>query len=247
MLCSSFRSSFSRSTESAGAFVTLPRLCFMNRVTSLFFVLIVATGLAAGCERASSKPSLSPSSEQSTEAEQSEDTTLWDWNIIDGLNVSFTVPDGYWVYRTSRDAYWMVKGETPAAGSPDPFDTALANRVAILAPAFWESKSFPSWQAFEVAMGQFDCIEGDSEETAIICLDAPKNSIEGKTDAGDPYRRFDLSAVKKKSRASVGARSYIMWRRGNEGEYGVLARILDASAEADILSLVKSMKTELAP
>lgn len=173
----------------------------------------------------------------------------WDVKNIDVIDESFVPPKGYWVYHVpGRDLYWLVRGEVPTPGSENPFDTALAHRVATIAPAVWYRESFPTWDGFEIAMAQFDCMEGNTEDTAVYCPDVkPKIDSAKKTLLHDPYRSFTLSAVHRKTSAPAGNRSYIMLRQGTEGEYGILFRILDESATQSVLDLVDSMKTGIAP
>lgn len=177
------------------------------------------------------------------------ESVRWDVENIDVIDESFVPPKGYWVYHVpGRDLYWLVRGEVPAIGSENPFDTALTHRVATIAPAVWYRESFPTWEGFEIAMAQFDCMEGDTEDTAVSCPDTkPKIDSSKKTLTNDPYRQFTLSAVYRKTSESAGDRSYIMLRQGAEGEYGILFRILDPSAAQAVLDLVESMKTGVAP
>jgi hypothetical protein len=169
----------------------------------------------------------------------------WDVKLIKSRHVAFTPPKGYWVYFSQSDfTYWLVKGTPPEAGSPDPVESAFANRVAVIHTAVWDHESFPDWERFETTMAQFDCAEGTTSDNLVTCLDARRNERKGATDAGLPLATFSLNAVLQKDQSPRGTRSYAAVRLGANNDNLILVTLTDQSAVSAANALAKSMRIE---
>jgi len=177
------------------------------------------------------------------------DPLPWDVTWMRARKVGFTPPAGYWVYESElRGEFSLVPGSPPAPGSPDPADEVQHTRVASMIPVMRDAVSFPTWERFRLTMAQFQCASGTTDEDLVICLDKPKNAIAGKTQAGLPYEKFSLEAVRKIDQAPRGLRTFVMVRLGEANDSGVLISVLDETAgAAPALQLAKSMRIQESP
>jgi hypothetical protein len=174
-----------------------------------------------------------------------EEPKRWDVTLFKSRHVEFTPPSGYWVYFSQADLnYWLVKGKAPEPGSPDPVESAFANRVAVIHAAVWDHESFPDWERFETTMAQFDCAEGTASDNLVVCLNTRRNERKGTTSAGLPMATFTLNAVLQSDQSPRGTRSYAAVRLGKENDNLILVTLTDQSAAPVANALAKSMRIE---
>lgn len=211
--------------------------------------------LGAGCVRETSS-SLAPTSDDMTTTLSSNpegsvasstpdvvEPTVWE-RTETPTNVKFTAPKGYWVFGIEAlRTFYLVPGVASKPGDPDPRVSLAPKAVATFTDVQIDPASFPTWENFEIGMAQFACVSGTTDADFVSCTDKPVNVKTGKTAGGWPYRQFSLPAKLKKTGASQGVRTFIMVRRGEKADIGVLVTVThERTGVKPALELVQSMK-----
>jgi hypothetical protein len=170
----------------------------------------------------------------------------WDVTGIPAAGVTFTPPAGYWVFNSNdRGQHYLVPGKAPAPGSANPSENAVKTAVAVFNILQRDSYSFPTWDRFELTMGEFACSDGNSPETLIECSDKMSNELRGKTNSGLSFHKFTLPAAKNIDNSPQGTRTYIMVRLGAASDNGLFVNVTDpAKGSTPALALVRSIKVK---
>jgi hypothetical protein len=170
---------------------------------------------------------------------------VWSADGIYSKQLTFDSPKGYWVYQSEMEHdYWLIPGEVPEPGSDDPANDIRDTRVATVYPLQFIPDSFPTWDRFKIAMAQFQCVEGTTEDNLIGCLSKPSGTVTGETISGLPYESFKLQVVRQKDQAPQGWQTYIVVRLGEENDHGVLIAVDDDAAMASVVQFAKSMRID---
>ncbi|MFA5130366.1 MAG: hypothetical protein WC477_05655 [Patescibacteria group bacterium] len=233
----------------------------MPRVSRITISLLVFAGLAigAGClhrpaqenqtseddtQRIADALASSTAVLNATTSTPSDATlTRWDEQSFAPLQLGFTPPKGTWVYLADfANSYYLVRSDIPSPSSTNPADLATRDRIATIMPIEWDPKSFPTWESFEVRMAQFDCTEGDSEANFVSCLNGEQNVVEGKTQNGLSFRKYQLEAVRKRDKAPKGMRTYFSIRPRTDGGIGLIIPVNNNAELPAVLEFVKSLK-----
>jgi hypothetical protein len=187
-----------------------------------------------------------PASVTTTLVEPSKELVKWDVTDIPAAHVTFAPPVGYWVFHSAeRGQFYLVPGKVPALGSADPSENVLKTAVAAFSVLQRDPYSFPTWERFELTMGEFACSDGNSPETLIVCSDKTSNNLRGKTNSGLPFHKFTLPATKKIDQSSQGTRTYIMVRFGASSDNGLFVNVTNpAAGSTPALAFVRSIKVK---
>jgi hypothetical protein len=198
---------------------------------------------------ATSTPSgtlIAPASVTTTLVAPAKDLVKWDVTGIPAAGVTFTPPAGYWVFNSNdRGQHYLVPGKAPAPGSADPSESAVKTAVAVFNVLQRDTYSFPTWERFELTMGEFACSDGNSPETLIECSDKMSDELRSKTNSGLPFHKFTLPAAKNIDNSPQGTRTYIMVRLGASSDNGLFVNVTDpAKGSTPALALVRSIKVK---
>jgi hypothetical protein len=191
-------------------------------------------------------PTSTPVTEAPSQISPPEKPERWDISEVPAAKTTFVPPAGYWVFHSNERAqFYLVPGTPPAPGSPDPSENAINTSVATFNFVSRDPESFPTWERYELTMGQFACSDGNSKETLIVCTDKTSNDMVGKTNSGLPFHEFTIPAAKKIDNSPQGTRTFIMVRFGASSDKGLFVNVTKAApGSAPALEFVKSIKVK---